>query len=266
MNARTNGTKGARLVARCAVSQVLAPAATPTWTPVSHDRVLSTVGKAVEDRGLKIVGEQHFLGSNGNRYWGRLKVAPARSQVAAPEDYSFFVGVRNSLDKSMAAAIGFGTEVFICSNGCFSAEFILNRKHTPEINHDLPRLIGIAADRFNGQAATTRHRFDVYKNIELSNEAAHDLIIRAAEGGVTNYRQVPTIVKQWKAPDHYDFRHPNVWRLFNAFTEAAKLGSEGDLWERSVLLQGMLDTHCRFNAPEREVILSATADEIAVLN
>lgn len=268
MNLNTTRTRGTRRVDRAAVQLIRTPAATDTWTPVSHEELLCTVTRSLGDRGMKIAGEEHILGKDGARYWGRLRIVPVeRPVIEQPGDYGFFVGVRNSLDKSMAAALGFGTSVFICSNGCFSAEYLLNRKHTNEINEDLPRLIGAVADRFTGHQATIRHRFDTYKHTEVSDRDANDIIIRAAEGGVTNYRQVPTIVKQWQTPNHHEFSvQKNAWRLFNAFTEAAKLGSEADLWDRSVQLQSLFDRHCGFNAPERELFSSSTEEEVAVLN
>lgn len=269
MSRNVKGTKGCRSVERSDVFNVVVPPATNTWKPVSHRLLIDTVAAAVEKRNLRIVGEQHFLGKSGDRYFGRLRVQPdpKQTQVAVPEDYGFFIGIRNSLDKSYAGSLGFGSEVFICSNGLFSAEFIMNRKHTPEIMTDLPRLTDEIMSRFGGHRANIQHRFDVYKHTEVSDRVAHDLIIQAAEIGATNYRQVPTVVKQWKTPDHNSFgERKNAWRLLNAFTEAAKLGSEADLWDRSLGLQGLLDRHCKYQAPEPEVLTSATPEEVAILN
>lgn len=245
---------------RGTIMEVPTPPSTETWCPIGHGTLLQQVHELATQRGLAITGEEHYLGRNGARYCGRLKVQqPGRAIVETPKDYGFFIGVRNSLDKSAAATLGFGTDVFVCANGCFSAEFILNRKHTPEILSDLPRLTAEVMDRFANHTAAVKHRYDVYKHTELSNTEAHDLIILGAENGATNYRQVPTIVSQWKAPDHPEFaEHKNAWRLFNAFTEAAKLGSEADLWDRSLKLQGLFDAHCKFDAPTREIVNSTT--------
>jgi hypothetical protein len=269
MSKHVAGTKGARVANRTEVFNVVTPPATDTWQPVSHKLLIDTVATQAEARGLKIVGEQHFLGKDGSRYFGRMKVEPStpNRQIATPTDYGFFVGLRNSLDKSYAGSIGFGTNVFVCANGMFSAEFIMNRKHTPEILTDLPRLTGEIMGRFGGHRANIQHRFDIYKHTEVSDRVAHDLIINAAESGATNYRQVPTIVKQWKTPDHPEFgEHKNAWRLLNAFTEAAKLGSESDLWDRSLILQGMMDRHCGYEAPDPEVLTSQTPEAVSILN
>lgn len=269
MSRNVKGTKGSRPAERSQVFSIAAPCSTETWRPVSHRNFIEIVMEQADKQGMKIVGEEHFLGKNGKRYFGRLKVAPKSTQdlaVAMPQDYGFYVGLRNSLDKSYAGSMGFGTEVFVCSNGMLSAEYILNRKHTPEIMNDLPRLTGVVMSRFNGHRANIQHRFDVYKHTEVCNQEAHDLIIRAAEVGATNYRQVPTIVQQWKQPDHPEFaEHRNAWRLLNAFTEAAKMGSESDLWERSLRLQDLLDSHCGYDAPPVEVLTSATEEEVEVI-
>jgi hypothetical protein len=257
---RVSGTKGARRVDRLAIANLVIPPATDSWCPVGHVQLLDQVERNLDSRGFKVVGEEHFIGRDAARYFGRLSVQPKIAPATGnPSDYGFFVGLRNSTDKSFASTIGFGTNVYVCSNGCFSAEHILNRKHTPEILVDLPPLVDTILCRFGGHTEVVKHRFDTYKHIELADGEAHDLIIRGAELGATNYRQVPTIVGQWKSPDHPEFKeHRNVWRLFNAFTEAAKMGSEADLWDRSLVLQDMFDKHVGFVAPDREVLTSAT--------
>ena len=250
---------------RSRVINVIAPRATDTWNPVSHRQLLEVVATEAGRNNLEIVGEDHYLGRGDNRYFGRLKVVPNTAATSTPQDYGFFIGVRNSLDKSYAGSLGFGTEVFVCSNGMFSAEYILNRKHTPAIMEDLPRLTGMVMSRFTDHQANIRHRFDTYKNSHLTTPEAHDLIIRAAEAGATNWRQVPTIVKQWKTPDHPEFADRfNVWRLLNAFTAAAKMGSEADLWDRSLKLQDLLDYEVGFSTSKAEVMTSAT-EEMVVL-
>lgn len=267
MTKHVRGTKGARLVGRSAVMQVRAPEATPTWRPVTHNHLLTLVEKRLEGLQLEVQDSQHYLGKDGAQYFGRLHVQPVDKTIERPGDYGFFVGLRNSINKTLAGTLGFGTNVFVCDNGMFSAEYILNRKHTPEIVNDLPRLIDITLNRLVGHQDTIRHRFDTYKQVEVGDREAHDLIIRAAETGGTNYRQVPTVVEQWHRPNHPEFaEHKNAWRLLNAFTEAAKLGSEADLWDRSLTLQEMLDTHCRFTGPDREVITSSTVEEVAQLS
>lgn len=266
MSRNVSGTKGARLVSREAVNLVQVPSATTTWTPVGHGKLLNVVAEQVEKAGLKIVNEEHFLGREGNRYFGRLHVKHTSEALHNPEDYGFFIGLRNSLDKSFAAALGFGTSVFVCSNGCFSAEHILNRKHTQEIMEDLPRLAGVVMARFAANRENVLQRYDAYKHMELSDAGAHDLIIRAAEGGAANYRQVPTIVQQWNTPNHPEFgERRNHWRLFNAFTEAAKLGSEGDLWDRSMKLQALFDESTGFIPPSREIISSETPEVVEAM-
>ena len=43
------------------------------------------------------------------------------------------IGLTNSYDKSKAAVIAMGAEVFICLNGCISAEYSMRRKHTTNV-------------------------------------------------------------------------------------------------------------------------------------
>ena len=90
-------------------------------------------------------------------------------------------------------------------------------------------------------------RIAAYKEAEISNIEAHDLIIRSVDVGVCSNRLIPDVLHEWREPKHDTFEGRNVWSLFNAFTESLK-GNLSELPKRTEALHGLLDTHVGLSA------------------
>ncbi|MGL4554261.1 MAG: DUF932 domain-containing protein [Gemmataceae bacterium] len=231
---------GAKAVARERVDAAATPARTPTWVPVPHrillDGVLATLARA----GLRVVGEAHALAKAGGRYFGLLQVAGGEPDG----DSGLVVGLRNSHDQSFPAGIVVGASVFVCDNLSFSGEVRLARKHTARIERDLPQLVERAVGRLGDLRRAQDVRFAAYRGRELSEAAAHDLVVRALDAGVLPVTRVPAVLREWREPRHREFRDGRTaWRLFNAFTEALK-GNLDSLPRRTQALHGLLDGAC----------------------
>jgi hypothetical protein len=228
---------GANRISREQLATIPTPGRTDTWQPVPHAYLVDQVERALANTSLRIVAEDHAVTPDNHRYFGLLQVANCNN---AP-DYSFVVGLRNSDDKSIRASLGVGMAVFVCDNLSFSAEITMHRKHTPRIMEDFPNLtaraIGKLAEKWNEQTV----RVDSYKRTEISDAAAHDILVRAYDNGVLPITRMPVALKEWKTPSHPEFSEgKTVWRLFNAVTESLK----GNLWalpNRTTSLHGLCD-------------------------
>src|SRR5262249_39136332 len=133
---------GASAVDREALANVATPARTATWQPIPHAQLLSGVQRSLERAGLVVVNEAHGLTRDGARYFGLLQRGAGDDQ-----DGGLVVGLRNSHDKSFPAGLVVGSSVFVCDNLSFSGEVRLARKHTVNIERDLPGLIDGAVGR-----------------------------------------------------------------------------------------------------------------------
>ena len=233
---------GSKRVDREVVNNAVTPTGTRTWTPISHRHLLDQVEATLQGHGFDVADEAHALWQDGLRYFGLLEVVNGSS----PKDYGLVLGLRNSHDKSFPASIGMGNGVFVCDNLCFFAEVALSRRHTRYIGRDLPQVVHRAIGRLTGLRQTQDRRIDVYKQTELDDRTAHDLIVRSIDSRVLAASQVPTVVQEWRAPRHEEFRDAGktLWRLQNAFTEAMKGRSLVTLPRRSQALHGLLDAHC----------------------
>ena len=107
---------GARHVERDSVVEALTPAASATWVPVPHHRLLEQVEATIVGSGMTVTNQAHALWNGGLRYFGLLEVTNGR----AHDDYGLVIGLRNSHDKSFPAAIALGSAVFVCDNFAFS--------------------------------------------------------------------------------------------------------------------------------------------------
>lgn len=115
-------------VDRSTVMAVPQPSFTSTWHPVSHAEVLRALFASAEANNVEIVSEKHSLASNGSNLFSTFTING--DGLVNPPGIRFQLGLRNSLNKTMAIGITTGTHVVVCSNMMFTGEFITFRKHT----------------------------------------------------------------------------------------------------------------------------------------
>ena len=243
MSARLITHCGAHQVTREEIARVATPDRTQTWVPIPHATLLDGVQHALEGAGLSVVHEAHALARDGNRFFGLLEL---RDPTATDGDFGLVVGVRNSHDRSFPAGLVVGSNVFVCDNLAFSGEVRLDRKHTVHIARDLPQLIASAVGRLGTLRHHQEERFATYRQHEIGDATAHDLVVRALDARVIPAARVPLVLKEWRTPRHAEFKEggKTVWRLLNAFSESWKGGSLDLLPRRSQALHGLLDGAC----------------------
>jgi len=228
---------GAAAVEFDEVSKVKTPKATATWQPIPHHQLIATVQRTLATTNLTIGSQVHSLTHDGSRYFGLMEIQSQKQNA----DYTWVLGLRNSHDKMFPAGIVAGASVFVCDNLSFSGEVKFARKHTRFINRDLPQLteraIGLLLAKWHDQDK----RIQAYKDFEIADVEAHDLIIRACDVGVMSNRLIPAILHEWREPRHEQFQERNTWTLFNSFTEALKEGNLNELPKRTEALHGLLD-------------------------
>jgi hypothetical protein len=233
---------GARSVERQAIEDAATPAGSPTWVPVPHHRLLEQVETTLVTSGMTVVNEAHALWQDASRYFGLLEVTGGPSHA----DYGLVIGLRNSHDKSFPAAIALGSAVFVCDNLAFSAEVTIARRHTRFIERDLPRVVHMAVGRLADMRGQQDRRIETYKESNLSDPTAHDLIIRAVDARVLPVTQVPAVLEEWRTPSHEEFTADGktIWRFHNAMTHVWKGRNLAALPQRSHALHGLLDSIC----------------------
>jgi uncharacterized protein DUF932 len=233
---------GAQHAERQAVEDAFTPAASASWVPVPHHRLLEQVESTLVASGMHVENEAHALWNNGLRYFGLLEVTNGH----AHDDYGLVVGLRNSHDKTFPAAIAMGSAVFVCDNLAFSAQVTIARRHTRFIERDLPRVVHTAVARLSDMRGQQDARISAYKDTPLTDPVAHDLVIRAVDANVLPVTQVPAALDEWRTPSHEEFAADGktVWRFHNALTHVSTGRNLAALPRRSQALHGLLDLVC----------------------
>ena len=221
------------------VRAVSTPRHTDSWCPIPHHQLITTVQRTLATTNLRIGTQAHSLSHEGQRYFGLMEVHAQKSS----DDYCWVLGLRNSHDKTFPAGIVAGASVFVCDNLSFSGEIKFARKHTRFIVRDLPQLVSRSIGLLLAKWHDQDKRIAAYKEANITDIEAHDLVIRATDGGVCSNRLIPPVLHEWREPRHDAFESRNVWSLFNAFTESLKDGNLAELPKRTEALHGLLDTH-----------------------
>lgn len=229
---------GAQTVSREDLLAVPTPPGTKTWYPLSHCKILAEVETQLKSSGFSILEETHALSHEGARYFGVMSVTlPNRGR----SDFGWIVGIRNSHDMTYPDGLVAGTRVFVCDNLCFCGEVKISRKHTRfaerDLRHLTARAVGQLGDRFHG----LDQRVLAYKKERITNKRAHDIIIRAVDCAAITPAQIPSVLIQWREPEHESFEPRNAWSLFNAFTEVYKTANPHTALRRGEALHGLFD-------------------------
>lgn len=256
-NFRIHLDSGGAVVNEGVVRSVKTPDPTDTHFPIPHDVLLDATRNLVASHGLEIKNEGHALAHKGDRYFGLMEVAPrplARglaitdgashfgSSIVKP-DFATVIGLRNSHDKAFSAGLCVGSQVFVCDNLAFSGEVTMRRKHSRHILRDLPSLLEAAMGKLMGMRAHQDLRIQAYKDTEIDNRTAHDLMVRGMRAGVIPSSKLTKVVDEWEKPSHEDFSPRTVWSLFNAHTEVLK--TRGQIWDKprfTQALHGLMDS------------------------
>ncbi len=175
---------------------------------------------------MKVIGEEHIVGHEGQRHFGILEIAPAvEGELIQAKDWSMFLGLRGSHDQSVQRGLALGRSVMVCSNLCFSGDIAtLNTKQTLNIWTRLPGMIYDAVTRIPELAHIEEQRVGRMKELELKPRHGDMLLVEGMRRGHISSAQMSRAVREWDRPSHEEFAEDGftAWRLENAVTEAVK--------------------------------------------
>jgi hypothetical protein len=230
---------GGERISRDDLAYTDTPAATPTFCPVPHAKLLTQMYNTFADHNINILQEQFAVSKQGQRMFGVIEL---ESEAA---DYSTIIAVRNAHDHSESIKLGLGTGVFVCDNLAFSAEFMMRRKHTAHVMRDLPKQIGGLIAKAQDARHKQKEQITAYKNTPLDEKEAHHLMALLAKSGAFPVTKFLEVEKEFAHPRHDEFMESGhtAWTLMNAVTEVLKGTSLLALPDRTMRLHSILDHH-----------------------
>lgn len=197
------------------------PESTDTWHPTPHIMMVNMLEEKLPEHGFEVTETALSLNDEGTRMFGMMNLSSTH------DDYSPVVGFRNAHDKMFSQAICCGSSVFVCDNLAFSSEIQFRRRHTPNIERDLPGIVDEALSRLDAAQTFQARRIENYKAVEIDDKLAHHILIRAMKQAVFSPSKVAKAVTEWESPRHPEFEPRTLWSLFNGVTEILK---GGNIW------------------------------------
>jgi len=209
-----------------------APEATNRWFPISHATFYEEVRRSLKDAKIKVSREQHVLASDGRRYFGVMYVKPDSHSKnldwATPNGCELALGLRHSIDKSIAACLLYGAEVFVCSNLAFSGEIILAQKHYSRIRWELPTLVDNAIGSLSGCFEQQADEYAAFQKLHVNSQRVPYLLLQLQDRGIIPAGKVPMLFRHalhlpkeahlTDLPEQANVEVP-IWDIFNAITE-----------------------------------------------
>src|SRR3954452_15866427 len=215
--------RGAREATLDQIARVATPPPTDTWYPIPHLAVLEAVEETLAATAFGVQSRRLALSANDNQFFATLDLfAPIGQGVALS------VGIRNSIDKTLPLGFCAGNRVMVCDNLSFSAELLVNRKHTVNGSTRFREAIALAAGRLDAFQQSEAARVGLMQSLTLDDPAAESLILRAWEAKIISHYQLPAVLREWREPSHDDFGPRTRWSLFNAFTEVLRPFSQSN--------------------------------------
>ena len=208
------------------VYQVPEVQGTDTWKPIHHKNIVTCLAQAIQYAGLKVVNKTYALSSSGNRMFATWELDKVDGDMA------YTVGIRNSMDKSMAFGIVAGTKVFVCDNLAFDGDYIRFRKHTKGIIVELEELCQQAVELL---VAKLKRFADWHKRLityVLRRQQAELLTFRAMEMGVINPSHFGAFYALY-FEEGAKYRKPDLYHWHEAVTELNSHNSPFQLIERN---------------------------------
>jgi hypothetical protein len=201
------------------------PVGTATHKPVGHFEAASLTAEFAKSNGYHIVSEDYGLNPSGSQMFGVLRVMPeqyafAQDEFLGDQEMIRTIGLRNSHDKRFAFGLAAGVSVMVCSNLCFGAEAVINRKHTSGI--DLEVFIPEIFDALDGQFDNLYTNIDRLKDTRVFRKALAGKVVKAAQAGAIPSADILPVIDMFENPIHEDFSDRSEWSLYNCFNEIAK--------------------------------------------
>lgn len=211
---------------RCSLEELLTiqePIKTKSYTPLNHYELAVNTLSIASDilKGYRFDGDSYALSSDGQKMFGVITFRKING--ISQEDTKVAIGIRNSYNKTLSAAVVVGSTVIVCDNLIFAGDVKVMRKHQgKDMHEDLNDQIVTAI--YKSQHQFTRIGEDVKRmqNIAMTQKQKYEFIgILTGEGILSPTQSTAAYKELWK-PSYEEFMTDTVWSGYNCATEALK--------------------------------------------
>lgn len=194
---------------------VQVPAKTRTYSPISHQSIVETVGEKLDKVGLKIKSEIYNENRSGQQMFGSMVISANNAEM------DMNLGFRNSYDKSMQLGVVAGSRVIVCSNLMFKGDFRKMAMHQGEVAKELDGIIEEAVNLLEKQFKLIQKDAKKLKEVQIDEKViAHVLGELFYQEDFLTTTQLKVIKDELTLGKL--FGRETMWDLYNHTTEALK--------------------------------------------
>jgi len=219
---------------------------TRTFKPFHHRDVINALRTGISAVGLEVTNAEYVLARDGKQMFS------AWDLDSGNEELCWSIGLRNSMDKSMALGICAGTRVLICENLALDGEFLALRKHTKGLTLEELEFLAYRAIRALVERLTKFQAWhEGLKQYEISEADAKILLVELIRRNV--------MPASW-FPRFYDlyFRGAydnTLWGFHEVTTNLLKDANLLTLPKKNRLLNAILNQHIEDMSAESPSLL-----------
>jgi hypothetical protein len=184
---------------------------------VQHVRLFNTWAAAMTRSGYAIEAEEHFATNKEDVFLSKISVRSLHLPIGM--GFRWQVALINSYNRQVAIKTAMGAEVYVCTNGCLSAEYLMRTKHTSNVFSRIDGFVENSVRTVNHRANVIFEQFMRYLDTDAgSDRQVHHVVCQAYQQGIIPASGIGQVLDHWRTPEHDEFRPRNVWSLYNAFT------------------------------------------------
>lgn len=199
------------------------PDASDWWMGIQHGYLADKIVQRLTLAGFTLIDEVWKTDTNGATLFGSIDLVPPHDrglEMNIGQDAHFSLGVRHSNNSRYSISFAVGARVTVCSNGLFLGDYILKRRHTTRV--DLDALIDNGIEEYVQGALGINTYVCELRAYSLTRRQVDHILMESVRRGLISPSMLGHLDRLWVKPPHREFSEPNLWRLYNAYTQLAK--------------------------------------------
>lgn len=202
------------------------PVSTKTYTAIAHEQFFNLIERQLVQTNFEPVK----LKLKSNRLGTRVIGVYQLRHVSNSFDIGPSIAFRNSYDKSMSAGLAVGANVFACTNGVFTGDVTIMRKHTGNADKEIKSYIINEISGMDNEFFRLQTFESDLKSENLSKSTVHDIVGELFfEQEVLKIEQLSIFKQEYLESEiDYNVSELNAWRIYNLLTYAIEQKSRPD--------------------------------------
>jgi hypothetical protein len=199
------------------ISDMPVPEATMSYQPVRQTLLFNNWSSAMQAAGYSITSEEHWATNNRDVFLSKITISAP--WLPSGLGFRWQAALINSYNRQVAIKTAMGAEVFVCTNGCLSAEYLMKTKHTSNVFNRIDDFVSMSVRTVDFRAKAIYNQFMVYTQTDAGSDKQVDHVVcEAYRKGIIPASGIGQVLDHWRNPEHAEFKPRNVWSLYNAFT------------------------------------------------